>query len=361
MICVNCKGEWSPPPGITVTECPFCKESFAPTKVSKSYDSAKDALRFIIETYGVDALLTRNLFSDIAPNLVDARDLIKLFMGKGALDVLKGALNSTPSEQGNAVKRALAKLPSYLQNSPEVISLMNDFTEVLSWQVTEIWSPQQFQSPTTRKSVGGEINTPNVNKSISFGDYEWRVLDVQDGQALLLCDKVIEKRCYHPTLTAVTWEECELRGYLNGTFYDLLGDGKERIAETLISNPKNLWGGMNGGNSTRDKIFLLSLEEVDKYFGNSGDYTNTIRKSWNKSEMKYRQDSDGWYISNNHNKSRIAEGVNGEACWWWLRSPGKSGRGTSNSALVNANGLICVDGNIVTQKAGGVRPVLWLK
>jgi hypothetical protein len=33
--------------------------------------------------------------------------------------------------------------------------------------------------------------------TIRFGAYDWRVLDVQDGKALLLTDKVIEKRSFH--------------------------------------------------------------------------------------------------------------------------------------------------------------------
>ena len=136
MQCISCKGEWTPPPGITVTECPFCKKSIEPTKTPKTYDNAKDALFFIAQTYGAEALLTKNLFSDIAPTLSDERELIKMFREKGALDVLKGALKSTESEQNVAIKRAITKLPSYLQNSPEALSLLNDFTVALGWQVS---------------------------------------------------------------------------------------------------------------------------------------------------------------------------------------------------------------------------------
>jgi hypothetical protein len=360
MKCINCKGEWSPPPGVTVTECPFCKESFAPTKVSKAYETAKDALIFIADTYGAEALLTKNLFSDIAPNLTEERELVKLFMDKGALEVLKSALNSSPSEQESAIKRGISKLPSYLQNSPDVISMMNDFVSALKWQVTELWSPQQFQPSTSPQSGGGGIGAPNINKIISFGGYDWRVLDVQDGKVLLLSDKIIEKRRYHSTLTSITWAECELRAYLNDSFYDSLGADRERVAETQLSNPRNLWSEIVGGNSTRDKIFLLSLDEVDKYFGNSGDYESKRRKCWNSTAMKYHQYDNGWYISNSHDKSRITEDANGEASWWWLRSPGNKTSKINNITLVNASGLIRVDGNIVTQNAGGVRPAMWV-
>ena len=361
MKCIKCKGEWTPPQGVTITECPFCKESFTPTKVPRTYSSAKDALAFIVDTYGVEALLTKNLFSDIAPNLNEARELIKMFIEKGTLDVLNDALNSPPSEQGIAIKRAVAKLPSYLQNSPEVISLMNDFAEVLKWQVTELWSPQVFQTNAASKSIGGEMPKPNSGKIITFGGYDWRVLDVQDGLALLLSDKIIEKKRFHSNVTANTWAECELREYLNGAFYDSFGEERTRIAETQLGNPKNLWVGTAGGNNTLDRIFLLSLEELDRYFGNSGDYADKIRKSWNSDKMKFQKDSDGWYISNSHDQSRIAEDADGEACWWWLRSPGKKTKSSSSTALVNANGLVRVDGNIVTQNSGGIRPALWLK
>jgi PKD repeat protein len=238
---------------------------------------------------------------------------------------------------------------------------MNDFVDVLDWKVTKLWSPQQFQATATHQSIGIVKNTLVVNKNVSFGGYDWIVLDVQDGQALLLCDKVIEKKRYHSSLAATTWSECELREHLNGSFFDSLGKDRERIIETQVNNPANVWSGTAGGSSTRDRVFLLSLDEVDKYFGNSGEYTDKIRKSWNKDKMKFLQDNDGWYISNKHNKSRIAEYDNGEACWWWLRSPGKNTKHSTAAALVNANGLISVDGNNVNQNAGGVRPALWLK
>ena len=89
MKCGSCKGEWTPPPGKTVTECPFCKESFAPGKTPKIFDNAKEALCFIAHSYGAESLLTKSLFSDIAPSLNDERELIKIFREKGALEVLK--------------------------------------------------------------------------------------------------------------------------------------------------------------------------------------------------------------------------------------------------------------------------------
>ena len=44
----------------------------------------------------------------------------------------------------------------------------------------------------------------NIGDIIQFGGHDWRVLDVRDGKALLLSDKIIEKRPYHDEYEDVT-------------------------------------------------------------------------------------------------------------------------------------------------------------
>jgi len=78
---------------------------------------------------------------------------------------------------------------------------------------------------------------------------------------------------------------------------------------------------------------LLSLEEADRYFGDSGDYLNERRKKYDNG--KWIATSDGWGFSNNHDRDRLAE-YGSEACWWWLRSPGSDSR---NAARVLADGM----------------------
>jgi len=53
---------------------------------------------------------------------------------------------------------------------------------------------------------------------IHFGAYDWYVLDKQDGNALLITEKVIEKRPYHHAECEITWETCDMRAYLNSDF-----------------------------------------------------------------------------------------------------------------------------------------------
>ena len=182
-----------------------------------------------------------------------------------------------------------------------------------------------------------------VGDIITFGQYEWRVLDVQDKKALLLSEKLIEKRAYNAEFTGITWEECSLREYLNGEFYNGFdAEDKALIAETTLANNDNPWEGASGGNATTDKIFLLSLEEVVRYFGDSG-------------QLKDRPEGE-FLIDDNYNSARIANDESG-ASWWWLRSPGFD---TNLAAYVDKKGFVVVGGLGVNDGSGGVRPALWM-
>ena len=82
--------------------------------------------------------------------------------------------------------------------------------------------------------------------------------------------------------------------------------------------------GTAGGNDTEDNIFLLSIDEANKYFK-----------------------SDDERIAN----------YDGEAAWWWLRSPGYDG---SNAAYVNRGGNVDYFGDYVSHDDIAIRPALWI-
>ena len=101
----------------------------------------------------------------------------------------------------------------------------------------------------------------------------WRVLDVnrEAETALLIAERLVSRRAYNKERKAVTWETCDLRKWLNGEYYEksFTEDEKNAIIETKIHTPDNPDQGTPGGNDTNDRIFLLSVEEVAKYFKNS--------------------------------------------------------------------------------------------
>ena len=142
-----------------------------------------------------------------------------------------------------------------------------------------------------------------VGDTIKFGPYDWRVLDVQDGKALLTTKDVIEQKVFNDKPDN-TWATCTLRGWLNSEF---LGKFSERER-----------GAIDG------EIFLLSAEEARKYFSSDSD--------------------------------RAAK-FNSGGSWWWLRSPGSL---QNYAALIYAGGTVDGLGLDVDNNRGGIRPAMWV-
>ena len=154
---------------------------------------------------------------------------------------------------------------------------------------------------------------------------KWRVLENADGQLFLLSDQNLDVFQYHTDRESVTWEKSTMRSWLNGysashntggsSGTDYTGDNfigaafsekeQKAIAETTVVNDDN--GSIEGGNTTTDKIFLLSIAEANNgsYFANDNSRiaTNTA------------------YVADGGKIGGYMYGV-GEANEWWLRSPG---------------------------------------
>lgn len=193
---------------------------------------------------------------------------------------------------------------------------------------------------------------------IRFGRYEWRVLDIQNEMALIITDEIIEQRAYHDAYKEITWADCALRKYLNGTFYETFDEvDQSKIVKVSNKNFDNQWYGSEGGADTLDQIFILSLEEVCKYFGDSSSLLQN--RGINQRYWFQRKDEN--------NNKRLAKLQGSEGCWWWwLRSPGRVNLkaayifGTDGNIGIQGNNVL--KGNISDGKCtGGVRPALWLK
>ena len=188
-----------------------------------------------------------------------------------------------------------------------------------------------------------DLTTLTVGQEdVKFGNYTWKVLDVQDGKALLLTEDIIEFRPYHKSCTEITWADSDIRSYLNSDFItnNFSEEEQQKIIETAVTTPDNEWFNVEGGEDTQDKVFLLSIEEVVKYFGDSGQLENG------------NPDSE-YFIDDEYNEGRIAynEGV---AEWWFLRSPGgEAGRAADMSDV----GTIILYGDC-TNAGHGTRPAL---
>ena len=226
----------------------------------------------------------------------------------------------------------------------------------------------------------------NVGDTVLFGHYEqdgdtsdgtepisWTVLDVQDGKALLLSDKVLDSKQYNEERVDITWETCTLRTWLNGEFMDAVFSEEEKsvIALMRVVNQNNAIYGTDGGNDTDDQIFLLSLNDVQEYYTlqelPAYDYvpgasdklicsgTEQAISNYLWTDTITERNIADW--KKNYGLEYPQELLGTEACLWWLRSPGSN---RDYAAYVDRSGRVCSDGNHVSNALSGVRPALWI-
>ena len=163
--------------------------------------------------------------------------------------------------------------------------------------------------------------------------------------ALLLSEDIIAQRQYHHSEAGITWEECGLRQYLNGEFLrQFSGQDQAHIMQVKNENSDNQRFGTGGGNTTIDKVFLLSIEEVIKHFGDSG-------------QLQKRPEKNFWCIDDQFNSRRQAN-YNDEVWFWLLRSPGGNG---VKAASVDDDGRISFTGESIVNDRVGLRPAIWVR
>ena len=194
-------------------------------------------------------------------------------------------------------------------------------------------------------SVNGVKYTPiTINKKgdiIKFGDYpqdsngskspiEWLVLDVKGNEALLISRYGLDCKQYHHNYTDITWEDCDLRKWLNNDFIKL-AFSEEDAKKIKLSKLKN--EGTRGGNETKDRVFCLSIDEAEQYF--ISEYDRQCKPT------AYAR-NQGVYVFN-------------DCCFWWLRS---AGIGKSFAMIVDTNGLLFSRGNRVDYVRSVIRPAL---
>jgi len=270
----------------------------------------------------------------------------------------------------SAIRALLVNMFNKLEQSDNIqmdVSLLTD-ASVLSVVDTLALSKNLLKEAAAMENVASaEVRT------IPFGKYVWRVLEEKDGNALIITEYTIEERSYHNELTDITWEHCEMRKYLNSTFYEsFTAEEQSRILETQVSDRDNPWTGTQCGNPTTDKVFLLSYDDAVKYFGDSGDLQN--RQGWHWVDMDVPGFNSGLpekgghdFINDQYNNARRAYKTDGSPAWWWLRSPGGQGRHTTGSIGFIGELFLCGDDVWMhsrehgDEENGGVRPAMWIK
>ena len=170
---------------------------------------------------------------------------------------------------------------------------------------------------------------------------EWIVLAREENKALIVSKYAIDCKRYNEKNASVTWESSTIRKWLNNEFINCAFNSSEqdKIQLTCVKNPDNTEYGTEGGNDTSDKIFLLSIDEVMKYFKD-----NRARMC----KPTIYATSQGAYEECEY---EVGYGL------WWLRSPGVQ---QNRAAVISCGGLIGARGDFVHCTGCGVRPAMWV-
>lgn len=192
-----------------------------------------------------------------------------------------------------------------------------------------------------------ELNMCKVGDSFQFGEYEqdkngdfkspieWKILKKEKDRILMISKYALDVKPYNTTAANVTWEDCSLRKWLNGTFLEsaFSQDEQDMIKLTSIE-------------SSQDKVFLLSRTEAQSYFK-----TDEERKTKN-TEYTVEKCGDEYYA---------------KYCFWWLRSQTDESSWSGNAAdIVSGSGSLVEYKSVapcmsrVDAPNTSVRPAIWV-
>lgn len=201
---------------------------------------------------------------------------------------------------------------------------------------------------------GNNMSKIKIDDCVLFGSYtcdkdgskspvRWMALDIKDDKALLLSEQCLDFMTYNDMQNVVTWEDCTLRAYMNETLlHEIFTDDEiGLLLECDNANDENKFFYSKGGDpslsgpATRDRLFLLSSNEVETYLKE----TDRIRAR-----------------ATEYARAKLKDPKN-VFCSYWLRGVGMRG----NLAIyVKPDGQIEYVGCHVNCADVGIRPALWV-
>lgn len=151
----------------------------------------------------------------------------------------------------------------------------------------------------------------------------WRVLTVQDGQALLLSEKILDAHRYDTS--SKTWEGSELKTWLNNDFISTAFNLQERAA--IVNSTE------------RGKVFPLLEDDLKKpEYGFTSNETDPKRSA----------------IPTEHALGRAVDSRNGKSIYY-TRTPGDG----DNMVAVTSKGMLSLAG--IERDDLGIRPAIWIR
>ena len=201
-----------------------------------------------------------------------------------------------------------------------------------------------------------DLRSAEVGDVIIFGAYEqdndlqngaetieWIVLDkTEDSETnriLLVSNYALDCLVFDDTLTTdnITWQDSYIRRWLNRTFLPTAFDAVEEklIASVMLTDEEEK------PYDKEDKVFLLSMEEVETYF--MIDERECAATAYTKAMGAYTSKED--------------PDQEQDMCYWWLRSNGSDYR---TALCISDTGYTSYTGYPLNDDRRAVRPAIWL-
>ena len=152
---------------------------------------------------------------------------------------------------------------------------------------------------------------------VFFGSYEqdnniengaepiaWQVLEISDGQALLLSVDVLDAKAYDTEPAVISWKDCSLREWLNSEFYQTAFSEEERlqICDHCL---------FEGWDLVVAKVFIMGNDDIIKYLESGSLGYGSARVS----DIRGRSRA----VSTVYAQVKGCSSVEGYTSWW-LRS-----------------------------------------
>ena len=234
------------------------------------------------------------------------------------------AMNAIVENNYEEAYLSLKSIPEYKDSKTQADSLLRRYPHIAQIGDAIFFGKYEQDNKT---STGAE-------------EIEWMVIDKdQNGRLFVVSKYALDCRHYHSSATQVTWETSDIRKWLNNDFIWAAFTESEiaKISITTVENRDNADYNTDGGNNTKDKIFLLSIDETITYLPSPMDRV-CIATKYAKS-----------HGSQFDNLTR--------SCRWWLRSPGTS---SYTAAAVKVDGFVLQMGAPVSGEKRSIRPAMWL-
>ncbi len=305
------------------------------------YEEAKEAFLEIADFEDSDQMVIKcenHMKYEEAVDLMengDYEEAIKIFESLGTFGDSSQMVLRTTYRQAEAYMDY-----GYYDEAAELFISLGDFEDSADMaKKAGIW---KIKDAKTRSIVEFGSYEQDNNTSNGPEPIRWIVLSNNSSGVFLVSEQTLDCVKYHnESRKEITWEKCSLRTWLNNDFYNAAFSEYEKdfVGNTTVYGDTNSKYGTTGGATTTDKVFILSLSEIETYFPTDADKRCI--------PTRYAVER-GVHTSSNY----------AGAGWWWARTPGYD---RVEAVWIRVSGEPAMASHVVSKGNHGIRPAIWLE